>query len=147
MGRIKTTIKALGVIRELFFCAAAARPGGLRWAAVAVTVEIGKNGKVGKICRFLADVRGQTPKTPLRRPVFARNTLAMILYYLAIKTPHRAAQNEIELHTPLLLSRHGAKQFVQIIAIDPTGAAEPHRMFRFFTFQEAGCVPVHLTAI
>ena len=37
--------KALGVIRELFFCAATARPGGLRWAAAAVTVEIGKIGK------------------------------------------------------------------------------------------------------
>ena len=56
MGRIKTTVKALGVIRELFFCAAAARPGGLRWAAVAVTVEIGK--KIVEFCHSCS----QSPK-------------------------------------------------------------------------------------
>jgi hypothetical protein len=125
-----------------------AAPGGLRWAAVGCGGgHGGKWQKIVEFCHFLIDVCGQTPKTPLKRPIFARNTLAMILYCLAIKTPHRAAQSEIELHTPFLLSRHGAKQFFQIIAIDPAGAAEPHRMFRFFTFQGAGCVPVRLTAI
>ena len=74
MGRIKTTIKALGVIRELFFCAAAARPGGLRWAAAAVTVENGK--KIVEFCHFLIDVCGQTSKTPLKTPHFRTKYLS-----------------------------------------------------------------------
>ena len=70
MGKIKTTIKALGVIRELFFCAATACPGGLRWAAAAVTVENGK--KIVEFCHFLIDVCGQSSKTPLNAPFRAK---------------------------------------------------------------------------